>query len=82
MPSCPEILAFCKGFWETIDSMHHSVEKVFAAGENGDEIMMYGHVTYKFKSVGEKELDWAARAKLQVAGGNVKFTFYQVYLVS
>ena len=56
--------------------------KVFAAGDNGDEIMLYGHVTYTSNSEGEAGLDWAARAKLQGVGGEVKFTFYQVYLVS
>jgi hypothetical protein len=43
--------------------------------------MLYGTVKYGLKAGGEKEVDWAARAKLVKEDGKVKMAFYQVYLV-
>jgi hypothetical protein len=48
--------------------------------------MLYGTVKYGLKEGGEKEVDWAARAKLVKEGDEgeerIKMSFYQVYLVS
>lgn len=44
--------------------------------------MLYGTVKYELKEGGEKEIDWAARAKLVKEEGKVKMAFYQVYMVS
>jgi hypothetical protein len=48
--------------------------------------MLYGTVKYGLKEGGEKEVDWAARAKLVKEGEEgeerIKMSFYQVYLVS
>lgn len=43
---------------------------------------MYGTVKYVLKEGGEKELDWAARAKLVKEDEKVKMEYYQVYMVS
>jgi hypothetical protein len=67
--------------WEKVSSRSHNPIKIFPFGAYADEVMLYGTVKYSFKSGGESEVDWAARAKLVKEDGKVKMSFYQVYLV-
>jgi hypothetical protein len=68
--------------WEKVSSRSHNPIKIFPFGSYSDEVMLHGTVKYGLKSGGEKEIDWAARAKLVKEEGKVKLAFYQVYLVS
>jgi hypothetical protein len=77
-----EILALRKSMWEHVSSRSHNPIKIFPFGSYADEVMLYGTVKYGLKAGGEKEVDWAARAKLVKVDGKVKMAFYQVYLVS
>jgi hypothetical protein len=67
--------------WEKVSSRSHNPIKIFPFGAYADEVMLYGTVKYSFKSGGESEIDWAARAKLVKEDGKIKMSFYQVYLV-
>lgn len=84
----PEILALRKSMWEKVSSRSHNPIKIFPFGSYSDEVMLYGTVKYGLKEGGEKEVDWAARAKLvkegEEEGGKekIRMSFYQVYLVS
>jgi hypothetical protein len=77
-----EILALRKSMWEEVASRSHNPIKIFPFGAYADEVMLYGTVKYEMKAGGEKEVDWAARAKLVKEDEKVKMAFYQVYLVS
>lgn len=71
-----------KGLWERVSVRKHYPLKIFPAGNNSDEVMLYGTVDYGLKAGGEAGLDWAARAHLVKEDGRVKMDYYQVYLVS
>ncbi|KAF1918964.1 hypothetical protein BDU57DRAFT_124640 [Ampelomyces quisqualis] len=75
-----EILALRKSMWEKVESRSHNPIKIFPFGAYADQVMLHGTVKYGLKSGGEKEIDWAARAKLVKEEGKVKLAFYQVYL--
>jgi hypothetical protein len=77
-----EILALRKSMWEKVSSRSHNPIKIFPFGSYSDEVMLYGTVKYGLKDGGEKEVDWAARAKLVNEDGKIRMSFYQVYLVS
>jgi hypothetical protein len=77
-----DIFAMRKGMWEVVTSRKHTVYKVFPYGANATELMLYGKVQYGFKDGRETSVDWAARAEMFEEGGNWRFKFYQVYLVS
>jgi hypothetical protein len=79
-----EILALRKGMWEKVESRTHTPTKIFPFGAAADEVMLYGTVAYVMKEGQRKvDVDWAARAQLvEDAGGVVRMSFYQVYLVS
>lgn len=68
--------------WEKVSSRSHNPIKIFPFGSYSDEVMLHGTVKYGLKAGGEKEVDWAARAKLVKQERKVKLSFYQVYLVS
>ena len=68
--------------WEKVSSRRHVAEKIFPFGENSNEVMLRGTVKYGLKAGGESGLDWGAYARLTKVDGEVKFEFYQVYLVS
>ncbi|KAH3947661.1 hypothetical protein HBI56_186760 [Parastagonospora nodorum] len=75
-----EILALRKSMWEKVSSRSHNPIKIFPFGSYSDEVMLYGTVKYGLKDGGEKEVDWAARAKLVNEDGKIRMSFYQVYL--
>jgi hypothetical protein len=72
--------------WTHVSSRSHNPIKIFPFGSYSDEVMLYGTVKYGLKDGGEREVEWAARAKLVKEGEEgeekVKLSFYQVYLVS
>jgi len=77
-----EILSLRKAMWEKVSSRAHAPLKIFPFGPNANEVMLYGTVKYGLKVGGESSKDWAARAHLvKEDDGNVKMSFYQVYLV-
>lgn len=67
--------------WEHVSSRSHEPQQVFPYGPDADEVMLHGKVSYGFKDGRSSSKDWAARAKMTKAGGEVKMSFYQVYLV-
>lgn len=71
-----------KSLWDKVSSRSHNPIKIFPFGSYADEVMLYGTVKYVLKEGGEKEIDWAARAKLVKEDDKVKMEYYQVYMVS
>lgn len=70
--------------WEAVASRKHQLFQIFPFGKGSDEVMLYGTVALQLQNGGSAEIDWAARAELvrSGAGGNYRFKYYQVYLVS
>ncbi len=67
----PEILALRKGMWEHVASRQHKPLKVFPFGNDANEAMLYGTVSYGLKNGKRSEVDWAARAHLlETEGGD------------
>lgn len=77
----PEILALRKGMWEKVASREHDPVKIFPFGAASSELMLYGNVSYQMKSGTKAGLMWAARAVMAEEDGEVKMSYYQVYLV-
>ncbi|KAH7392044.1 hypothetical protein DE146DRAFT_128983 [Phaeosphaeria sp. MPI-PUGE-AT-0046c] len=75
-----EILTLRKSLWDKVSARSHNPIKIFPFGSYADEVMLYGTVKYVLKEGGEKEIDWAARAKLVKEEGKVKMEYYQVYM--
>lgn len=76
-----EILATREGMWAAVESRLHSPLKIFPFGGD-DEFMLYGTVAYTLKDGRKAEVEWAGRAELVSVGGDWRFKYYQVYLVS
>lgn len=70
------------GMWEKVASRSHKPAKIYSFGPGSDEVMLYGTVDYELKD-GKKtsDIEWAARAQFTSADGQLKMSFYQVYLV-
>ncbi len=71
------------GMWSAVSSRKHTIPKIFPFGNDSDEFMLYGNVSLVLKNDARSDLEWAGRAKLVKSdGGQWKFKFYQIYLVS
>lgn len=69
--------------WAAVATRKHSVSKIFPFGSGSNEFMLYGLVKYTAKTGQQSTKEWAGRAELvEDASGELKFKFYQVYLVS
>lgn len=78
-----EILSLRKGLWSgPVVSRLHTLERIYAFGEDGLDVMVYGNVKYGLKNGKEVVVDWAGRAELVEGKEGVKMKFYQVYLDS
>ncbi|KAK3068216.1 hypothetical protein LTR53_014403 [Teratosphaeriaceae sp. CCFEE 6253] len=75
-----EILNMRRGMWEKVAKRSHKPEKIFAFGPGSDEVMLFGTVDYELKDGKKTTLDWSARAHLAREEGELKMSFYQVYL--
>lgn len=68
--------------WAAVTARSHAVTKIFPFGSGSNEFMLYGTVKYTSKTGQDSGKEWAARAELvEDASGELKFKFYQVYLV-
>lgn len=77
------ILELRKGLWAgPVISRLHTLERIYAFGDDGMDVMLYGNVKYGLKNGKSVYVDWAGRAKLVEDGGDIKMKFYQVYLDS
>lgn len=77
-----EIIETRKGMWTHVKSRKHTVHKVFPFGEDASEVMMQGTVEYGLKNGKDLSQPWAGYAKLSKEGGEVKMSYYQIYMVS
>ena len=68
--------------WATITSRKHTIYKIFSFGPQSKEFMLYGHVKHTPETGKDIEKEWAGRVELaEDANGELKFKFYQVYVV-
>ncbi|KAK5726997.1 hypothetical protein LTR15_002888 [Elasticomyces elasticus] len=77
-----EILEMRKGMWEKVAKRSHKPEKIFSFGAGKDEVMLFGTVDYELKDGKKTTVEWSARAVFAEEDGDLKMSFYQVYLSS
>ena len=71
-----------QGMWEKVSKRSHKPAKIFAFGKDSNEVMLYGSVDYALKDgKSASDIEWSARAQLVEEDGQLKMSFYQVYLV-
>ncbi|KAI9721870.1 MAG: hypothetical protein M1828_004965 [Chrysothrix sp. TS-e1954] len=75
-----EIFALRKGMWEKVAKRSHNPIEIFPFGPNSNKLMLHGTVDYVLKDDRKAHVDWAAKAVMAKEGGEVKMSFYQVYL--
>lgn len=71
-----------RGMWEKVAKRSHKPQQIYAFGSGSDDVMLFGTVDYTLKDGRGTTVEWSARAKFTLDGGNLKLDFYQVYLVS
>ncbi|KAK3616363.1 hypothetical protein LTR56_026005 [Elasticomyces elasticus] len=75
-----EILEMRKGMWEKVAKRSHKPTKIFSFGAGTNEVMLFGTVDYELKDGKKTTVEWSARAVFTEEDGDLKMSFYQVYL--
>ncbi|KIW99714.1 uncharacterized protein Z518_11127 [Rhinocladiella mackenziei CBS 650.93] len=78
-----DILTIRHGLWSgPVKTRKHTLVKIFPFGKDSNEVMLYGSVDYGLKNGKDVTVEWAGRAVLVEYQGDLRMSFYQVYLVS
>ncbi|KAM3419159.1 hypothetical protein BST61_g5103 [Cercospora zeina] len=76
-----DIIKMRHDMWGKVATRSHKPAQLYAFGSGADDIMLHGTVDYTLQDGRSTTVDWSARAHFsQVAGGELKMDFYQVYL--
>ncbi|KAI1074348.1 hypothetical protein F5B20DRAFT_441282 [Whalleya microplaca] len=73
-----------QGMWDKVKARKHKPEKLFLASFKPGETewMLYGSLDLTTKDGKKQAISWAGRAVVKEIEGQLKYTFYQVYLHS
>ncbi|EMD00606.1 hypothetical protein BAUCODRAFT_135403 [Baudoinia panamericana UAMH 10762] len=75
-----EILKMREGMWEKVAKRSHKPAQIYSFGPGSNDVMLLGTVDYELKDGRKTTVDWAARSQFAEEAGQLKMSFYQVYL--
>ncbi|ETS80764.1 hypothetical protein PFICI_08293 [Pestalotiopsis fici W106-1] len=82
----PEIRKIREKMWEKVAARKHQPLKVFESnfaddgGAQVTEYMLYGDLVYKLKTGESQGVSWAGNMVLKQVEGELKFSYYRVYI--
>ncbi|KAI0128849.1 hypothetical protein BJ170DRAFT_693661 [Xylariales sp. AK1849] len=69
------------GMWEKVGARKHKPLKVFESTfGSGTQYMLHGDVDYELKTGERQSISWAAHAVIEDVEGQLRFSYYRVYL--